>query len=353
MSVDIEILHALDEVDAVEWDALVEALPRPTPFLLHGWLSAWRRHAPNGDVELVVAHRDGKLAAALPLQVRRVRGLRVAQWLGGRHAQLADALGDPALAPELLARVDADVIDLAGLPRETPLATGLRLVERVAAPVVDLSSGWAALYEAKLSSRRRKEHRKQIRDLEKAGRLEIHIRHDEAALHEALRLHALRWAGRPDTSSYALPNARALHGDALVALGDRPRIALLSLDGTAIAFDYSIRVGDSIVGNGIGFDPAFGRFSPGWVLMLAALEAAADDGVKRFEMLGGDEGYKLQLADPRPLQQGFGARGVAGRVAVGARVGAIRARRRVKRSPLAQRAYAYSVRARRRSTADA
>ena len=25
------------------WDGLVRAMPRPSPFLLHGWLSAWWR----------------------------------------------------------------------------------------------------------------------------------------------------------------------------------------------------------------------------------------------------------------------------------------------------------------------
>ena len=81
---------------ADEWDALVRAMPRPSPFLLHAWLDAWRRHYGEGtELTVHVARRDGRLVAALPLLVRRHLGLRAARFLGGRQS----ALGDLLLAP--------------------------------------------------------------------------------------------------------------------------------------------------------------------------------------------------------------------------------------------------------------
>ena len=52
------------------WDELVRAMQRPSPFLLHGWLSAWIRHyVKEGELRVHVVRRDGKLVGALPLSL--------------------------------------------------------------------------------------------------------------------------------------------------------------------------------------------------------------------------------------------------------------------------------------------
>jgi len=245
----------------------------------------------------------------------------------------------------------ADYAGLLGLPGESRLAgvvgSRLRLVVRAEAPVLDLTAGWESVYAAKLSSKRRSAHRKRLRDLEEAGRVEITVARTldelEPALEEVFRIHALRWAGLPDASTHALPRAREFHRAALRALAADgvPRISTLRLDGRAIAFRYYLILERTVVGNGIGHDPAYARFSPGWVLMLATLEAAAAEGAERVEFMGGDESYKLQFADRfEPIYQGLGlARSAKGRAAVTAKVGMVQLRRRLKRSPLLHRVY--------------
>src|SRR5690349_3134871 len=85
------------EALAPEWDGLVRATPRPSPFQLHGWLSEWWRHYGDGAALAVhVVRRDGRLIGALPLVVRRRMGLREAVFAGGRQSVLGDAL----LAPD-------------------------------------------------------------------------------------------------------------------------------------------------------------------------------------------------------------------------------------------------------------
>ncbi len=115
---------------AGEWDELVRAMPRPSPFLLHGWLSEWWRHYCDGlDLAVQVARRDGRLVAALPVVVRRRAGLRIAVFMGGRTAVLPDLLIAPDapshVAAELTTRVDADVADFHGLPRGSRIADAL------------------------------------------------------------------------------------------------------------------------------------------------------------------------------------------------------------------------------------
>ena len=91
----------------------------------------------------------------------------------------------------------------------------------------------------------------------------------------------------------------------------------------------------------LAFDPEVGRFSPGLVNTLDAIEAAAEEGLTRVEFLGGGERYKLELADGfAPLYHGYGvASGVRGRAYAHAHLGAIHARRRLKRSERLHRLY--------------
>ena len=71
------------EALAPEWDDLVRAMPRPSPFLLHGWLTEWWRcYGDGAELAVHIARRGGRLGAALPLLVRRRGGLRVACFVG-------------------------------------------------------------------------------------------------------------------------------------------------------------------------------------------------------------------------------------------------------------------------------
>jgi CelD/BcsL family acetyltransferase involved in cellulose biosynthesis len=99
----------------------------------------------------------------------------------------------------------------------------------------------------------------------------------------------------------------------------------------------------------LAFHPDFGRFSPGWLATLEALSAAAADGARRVEFLGGTERYKLELTDRcEPLYQGLGLastrRGEAG---VRARTAAVTVRRRLKQTPVRRIYYEHLAPARR------
>jgi CelD/BcsL family acetyltransferase involved in cellulose biosynthesis len=342
------------------WDELVRAMPRPSPFFLHGWLLEWWRHYGEGaTLAVYVAYRGGAVVAALPLLVRSDRGLKVAKFLGGRQSALADLLlaedEDSSVGKALAERARSsgqDMADLFGLPAESRLVAALGpsclgLIERVEAPVLDLSGGWDAVYRAKMSSKTRSEHRRRRRRLSELGRLEITVARTreelEPALEEAFRLHALRWAGRSDGSGFVTPTGRRFHRAALRALAeiDVPRIVTLTLDGQAIAFHYYFALQGRMYCHRLAFDPALERFSAGLLNTLDAIEVASAEGLTRVEFLGGAEHYKMDLADRlEPLYGGIGlATSPRGRAVVAARLGAIRLRKRLKRSPRLRRFY--------------
>jgi len=336
----------------VQWDTLVRAGPRPSPFLLHAWLLEWWRHyGDEGELAVHVAYRDGRLVGALPLCVRPKRGLRVTSFVGGDPG-LADTLladGESVSTANALAErasgADQDLAEFSGLPADSRLIAGLgpsalTLIERADAPVLDLSPGWDSVYATKFSSKQRSHHRRRRRQLAQLGRIDVEVARtvDElkAALEDAFVLHDLRWQGRPDGSGFTTPAGRRFShaaAEALAPLGV-PRIVTLKVDGRAVAFHYFLALEGRIYVHRIAFDPEFSRYSPGVVNTLDAIEAAAAEGATRVEFLGGAERYKIDLADRlEPLYMAFGLAGsLRGRAAVAGWIGMIRARKLLKRS---------------------
>jgi CelD/BcsL family acetyltransferase involved in cellulose biosynthesis len=343
-----------------EWDDLVREMKRPSPFLLHAWLSEWWRHFGDGwTLAVHVVRQDGRLLGALPLMVGVKSGVRVVRFLGGRQSALADLLLAPdaedsvaRLLTAQLAASDHHLVDLYGIPAGSRIVAALgpsrlHVVTRIEAPVLDLTPGWAVVYEARTSAKTRSLHRRRRRQLAALGRLEVSVARTaaqlEPALEDAFRLHALRWAGRPDGSGFVTPTGMQFHRAVIHRMAelDVARIVTLTLDGRAIAFHYFLAFAGCMYVHRLAFDPALSRYSPGLVNTLDTIEIASDEGLSRVEFLGGAERYKLELADRfEPLCQALGlASGVRGHALLEAELGLIRLRLRLKRSPRLRRFY--------------
>ena len=334
-------------------------MPRPSPSLLHGWLREWWRHYGDGaELAVQVARSDGALVGALPFCIKRRFGLRVLTFVGADQTSLADVLladGESSeVATVLIERatsVGHDFADLNGLPAGGRLAAAIngnaQLIERSEAPVLDLSAGWDAVYEAKMSKKARSLDRRRRRQLAELGRVEVAVARTadelEPALEDAFALHDVRWQGRPDGSRFSTPLGRRFHRAAIQAMAeiDAARIVTLKLDGRPIAFHYYFLLEGSMYVHRIAFDPALGRYSPGLINTLDALDIGAGEGATRVEFLGGAERYKLDLADRlEPLYQAIGmADTLRGATAVAGRTRAIRVRKYLKRSPALRRFY--------------
>ena len=110
-------------------------MPRPSPFLLHGWLAEWWRHYGDG-AELAVARRPARRrgwSARSRSWCGAGPGLRVASFMGGRLSVLPDLLLAPdadagdrrARCVERLAAGGCDVADFHGLPAGSRIAAAL------------------------------------------------------------------------------------------------------------------------------------------------------------------------------------------------------------------------------------
>jgi CelD/BcsL family acetyltransferase involved in cellulose biosynthesis len=319
-----------------EWDRLVAALERPTPFLLHAWCAEWlsrRRGRCRLAVEIAVA--DGRLLAALPFVSERQRGLTVGRFIGGGSTVYADALVAPqapaGTVPALVERAaqGLDYASLQNLPERSNLVGAMRPDRLWLHPHQEtarwrLEGGWEEAYRARTSSRTRNLHQRRRRQLGRLGRLDVRIARSREELRDALevarRLHALRWHGRPDRSGFATAAGQEFHRSVLDRLAPTriPRITTLHLDGRPIAFVYALVVRDTMFVFRLAFDPEFARYSPGMVTSLAAMEDAARDGATTVDFLPGDERYKLELAtEVENVYMGVGLpRGMRGRAAM-------------------------------------
>jgi CelD/BcsL family acetyltransferase involved in cellulose biosynthesis len=356
----VETVRTADQFESLapEWDTLVRAMARPSPFLLHGWLAEWWRsfgHSKDG-LAVVTVRRRGRLVGAAPLFIRRERGVRTARFLGAHESALADLLiaTDEAASTAALLREGVesqafDYADLFGLPQGSQLGhfDGLRLVERVEAPVLLMPNGWEDAYRAKTGSKKRNLHRRRLRQLGELGAVEFSVVRTrdelEPMLEEAFRLHNLRWHRRPDGSTFGTEAGRQFHRAALRRLADDGvlRIVLMRVGGRPAAFHYFFALEGTMVVHRLAFDPALARYSPGLVSTLETLRIASEDGMTRVEFLGGNERYKLELADrEEPLYEAIGlVRNPLGALAARQRLASLRLRLKLKRSERLHRLY--------------
>jgi CelD/BcsL family acetyltransferase involved in cellulose biosynthesis len=334
-------------------------MPRPSPFLLHVWLVQWYRHYGRGsELAIEAAFCGDELVAAFPLLHRSWRGLRVARFLGGEQSSRADLLlepgQEPATAAALVERATSnhDFAELFGLSAGSRVAQiappgRLHLFKRADGPVLELTDDWDALYEAKVSGKRRSALRRRFRQLEQRGSVDFELLRSadelEGALADVFRLHALRWAGLPDGSGFATQTGVAFHRAALRALADQGvvRLMMFRFERRTIAFALALAVGGRLFGYRTAFDPSFARYSPGVLTVHELLGAASREGLQRVEFLGAADQFKVELADDlEPLHLGLGLAGTRqGRAIVAARTGARRFREAVSHSSAARRAY--------------
>jgi CelD/BcsL family acetyltransferase involved in cellulose biosynthesis len=282
----------------------------------------------------------------------------VATFLGGRQSSLADVLLAPSEPPStgmaLIERASdehdfAELFGLSGDSRVAHMATPgrLHLFRRADAPVLELTDDWDALYQTKVSAKRRSNYRRRLQQLEQRGTVDFsHARSREQlepVLAEAFQLHALRWEGRDDSSGFGTATGVKFHRAALGVLAEQDVVRLVTMRfaGRAVAFALAFALAGRLYGYRTAFDPSFARCSPGLLTLHELLAAASREGLRRVEFLGGGDAFKLELADDlEPLYLGLGLAGTArGRAVVTTRSSIRRLRERMKHSATARRVY--------------
>jgi CelD/BcsL family acetyltransferase involved in cellulose biosynthesis len=319
-------------------------LTRGVPFRSWEWLSTWwehygeRRHngRPNLELFVLCVEEDGELIALAPWYIETfpLHG-RVVQFLGsgpvctdymsvlckpGWESKSARILGQwlSNTAGGTAEENGWDQIELDGIDAgdeimhrlaDELLRCGSLVHCRPGMPCwrVALPGCWDE-YLSTLSKSHRKELRALRRQMFDSGRATLRTARSESELNEGWRtlidLHQRRRRSLGEPGCFAAPRFEQFHSDVVRRLlpGGQLRLHWLELDGDAVAAEYHLAGANGVIyayQSGIEIE-ALG-VAPGRLITLAILRQAIADGYSGFDLLRGDEPYKLHWrAQPRP-----------------------------------------------------
>jgi CelD/BcsL family acetyltransferase involved in cellulose biosynthesis len=304
MQTSVEIYEAVDAI-AAEWDELALRLGS-SPFVRPDWFSCWLEAFGSAGLRVVALRRDGGLAAVLPVLGRRGTLRSATNWHTPAYGPVAE---DEAAEEELFAalfRVEPRRVDLSFLAPESAerlrAAAGRRsFVARVVqmSPYVAIEGDWEA-YLAGLSRNARGNLGRRRRRLAERGEVVVEVVEGGADLPDLLRksfqLEASGWKGEQGKAILSSPETLGFYERLAAWAADAGmlRLALLRLDGRAIAFNLSLEAGGRHYLLKLGHDASLDNLSPGTVLIAAMIERAFGLGLKSYEFLGGPDPHKLR-----------------------------------------------------------
>jgi CelD/BcsL family acetyltransferase involved in cellulose biosynthesis len=307
-------VNGLRELSA-EWERLWRETPEVSAFQALEWILAW---APQGGrsspscLAMVLRAGDEPLAI-FPTQLSPRGAL---SFIGAEISNYCGPVYLPGELPSIVQvwrdAVSADPriqsIDLPGLRERSPFLRVLAqsdfprwgkpvVMEMSTCPEVDLRQGWNQVFH-RHKSRQRANWRRKWDSLAKLGRLEFlqTSNPDElaAAFPRLLELYRARWDNKripgwsgAEQHRRQFEAAKALGGQRLV------RLSQIRLEGEMIAFAYAMRGIAQSTSYVLAHDAGFDVFSPGLLLLIRTLEAAAAEGDTGYDFSLGDQAYKL------------------------------------------------------------
>ena len=321
----------------VAWQELFDATSHPVPYLSPAWALVWWKHfggrtglGPLGGLARprVLAVRDaGRLVGLAPLlEVRAGIGPASVRTLVGMGQETADYGGvllgpEPErVAPVLLDALDDElrdgrtVYDATWLAPDDPWASALedrygagpltvRPLATESYPCLDLG----AMADPVRSVERllkRNDVRRRWRRLDEAHGASFTNHRPGAAQEDLatfLRLHDRRWAvmGRTPAGIFTPPAGRAFLAEAVEALDAAGilRISVVRAGGEPIGARFGFECGGRYYGVKSGWDPSFGSFGPGHLVVGKILEQGAAEGMVGFDFMRGAGDHKAAWAD--------------------------------------------------------
>lgn len=285
------------------WDALVDQMPIPSPFLRSWWL----RTAAGAVPQIVLVHRGERLVGGVALEGDRHLGVERLRVVGAGLLcpDHIDALAAVESRPEVEAAIGAwlvrpgdRLIDLDGLVSGSILSTALGGRARHECTAV---APWVTLTGTYLDSRsanlRRVVARTERRIAAETGRCDV-VRLDD--VDEGLRilqlLHAQRWG---DGSAFLGGFARFAAACRAAAAAGELAINTLRAGSETVAVVASFEVAGRISHYQSGRAPVAQWRNASTVLLARVCENAARRGMHEADFLRGDEAYKCRLTDRR------------------------------------------------------
>ncbi|HEY3859314.1 MAG TPA: GNAT family N-acetyltransferase, partial [Gammaproteobacteria bacterium] len=294
-----------------EWEHLAGRLTT-LPYLRFGWAQAWWRAFGLGSPELCILRREGRLVGVLPIARRQ----KVLESPANYHTPSFGLLAEDrdaasTLATELFSNdpthlsvtsLDSDGESLEAL-RLAAEDAGYRAIIRPFARslFLDVRASWE-VYERSLSRSLLRDLRKSGNSLAREGKVTVDVVRGGEGLDERMReafvVEASGWKGAAGTAILSDPRTQRFY----TAIGrwaaeqGALRLYILSVDRRPIAMCFALQQHGISHLLKAGYDPAYGRHSPGKLLMHAMFRDCFENGVSRIELNGDAEPYKFSWA---------------------------------------------------------
>lgn len=294
------------------WDALATRADEPNPFY-ESWslLPALEQFDPAGRVELWVLEADGDLIGLIPMaRETRYYGYPLPHWRNWTHANCF--FGAPLVARGfesvfwslLLDRTDRvagfslflhlthlsatgpiHIALLDALQKERSRRPAATVMRETRAALVSRAPP-EAYYREALTTRKRKELRRQRRRLEEQGTLAVERRYDGEGLpqwiEDFLALEQRGWKGETHSALACDPRTARMFSRTLEGAARRGRLERLSLtlDGKPIAMLANLLTPPGAFSYKTSFDEDYARFSPGVLLQRENLDLLDRDEIE-------------------------------------------------------------------------
>lgn len=300
---------------AADWDQLA-ARCGARPFQDFGWATAWlQTFGTQAHYRLRVATlwSDARLVAVLPLTVRRLKGVRVLEWLGEQMTDYCDALVDPQV--DLHAALSClwqelnrgGGFDVARLKHVRGDARVNDFLERRNPWVETASAAYGIPIECttgkdwveRLPARRRE---RLTYNLRRMGRMGFEFRIWEPGstplepIIATLVAQKRTWLASQGRRGVLL-EAQAgpfLHALAAAMAGRGLHLSMIRSPEKIAACHLGFFRDGVLYSYMPSYDVALQKYSYGNVLRESLLMWACDNGLRRFDLLLGDEEYKTQ-----------------------------------------------------------
>ncbi len=308
-----------------EWDRLFSLCSHRNPFLSHAWMTSWWRHFGGGrELCVLVLRSDGEVVLIAPLM--RYRGRlydrfpplpvtlieSLADYYSNRVDFLYRELKEEYLRLILDYLVDMDrwqVLRIYPLLADSDTTRSLQhhterrgwrllLTSIGDSPYMPLVQDQPLSKQVQSSELRRKmrwAHR-----LVERGEVDVEFYTKKEELGELLpvifEIADKGWAFREGTAISSTPALKGFYTEVAQFGAEYGWFfaTVLRAESQAIAFEYNLVFEGILYNLKVGFDPAFSRYSPGFLLKYLTLVEAARrvPGLTEMDMLGVAEPYK-------------------------------------------------------------
>lgn len=312
-----------------DWNDLFARAEVQMPFLRYSWSRlCWERQRTiRGTRLFVVVVRDGQRPVLIAPLVARRSGLwrQDLSFLDSATPQYNDLLVASDDAPRYVSylwqmlnnRPRARRFAASWVRDDSPLAPYLRAAayeERShEAPFIDLTKfeTWEH-YMQFLPMNLRRDHRKQVRRLERSGvafaasdqqsfaksiawlfaqKRDWLERENMKIVQLQRRGKTHKWLSDPETEKLFAAMAKEGMDSGRVWVN-----TLGAADGTTVAACLCVREGSILYGSKIAYDPAWHSYSPERTLMLLNIERAFREGLQKVDLMIGGQSHKTRLA---------------------------------------------------------